>query len=66
MEVIRRPVEEVLEVSAAFEVDQREPHRSVGDLTRHAHDVVAHPEASGVALHLRGDLRRQRNQQQLG
>jgi len=66
MQMIGRAIEQVLEVPTAFEVDECEAHRSVRHLPCDAHDVVTHAEALGVALHLRGDLGREWDEEQLG
>ena len=66
VEVRRRLGEQLLEVPAALEVDEREPERPVGDAPDDVDHVVADAEPGGVLLDPGRDLGRDRHEQHLG
>jgi len=57
--------EHLLEVAAAFEVDQREAERPVGDAAHHPDHVVTDAEPGGIGLDPFRDLTRDRHEQHL-
>ena len=65
VEVVTWSVEELVEVPAAFEVDERQTERAVGDATRNAHHVVGDAQPRCVRLDAGRDLRREWNEQEL-